>query len=125
MKRKCEAASVVTPNPSDTEEELDTATAPPPEKRMFAVCAFAAADKLQDDADAAINLSITPPPEESRTAGLLENPGLLERINEVASEIYPNGPMQRESVIMRANRDGYTSKSDLDATALPRAEEPQ
>lgn len=97
----------MTPNPSDTEEELDG----PPQKRMF-VRSFA--NHEDEDAQQPINLSFTPPPEEH--SQLLQNPGLLERINEVASEIYPNGPvsgLQRESVIMRANRDGTTSKASV------------
>lgn len=87
---------LVTPNPSDTEEELD---GPSPQKRMFE------------------NLSLTPPPEDTRRSGSpTVHSVLLERINEVASEIYPNGPVsgvQRESVIMRANRDGTTSKATV------------
>lgn len=116
--------TMVTPNPSDTEEELD---GPLPQKRMF-VCAFAAAvpdldDNEEHQQDEAVNLSITPPPEGGRCTRqplLLENPVLLERINEVASEIYPNGPasgLHRESVIMRANRDGTTSKATVLAAA--------
>lgn len=93
----------------------------PPQKRMF-VRAFAATGALSDHEDEAqqpVNLSLTPPPEEEQTihrqSSLLEDsPGLLERINEVACEIYPNGPvLQRESVIMRANRDGTTSKANV------------
>lgn len=112
--------TMVTPNPSDTEEELD---GPLPQKRMF-VCAFATVhgnDNEENPQDEAVNLSVTPPPEPPRQPLLLENPVLLERINEVASEIYPNGPapgMHRESVIMRANRDGTTSKATDLAAAV-------
>lgn len=59
-----------------------------------------------------MNLSCTPPPEVHVGESLLQAPGILERINAVASEIYPNGPV-RESVIMRANRDGTTSKASV------------
>lgn len=129
LKRKCEglvsaAGGLVTPNPSDTEEDSE---APPPQKRMF-VRAFAATTESEEDEEVQHenNLSITPPPEEH--GRLLRNPVLLERINEVASEIYPNGPasgLQRESVIMRANRDGTTSKANVQETAerLERGEE--
>lgn len=121
LKRKCESvvltAGIVTPNPSDTEEELD---APPPQKRMY-VRAFAAAVASDDDS-CPVNLSIAPPSPASLEGHrqspplLLENPALLERINGMATEIYPNGPvagLQRESVIMRANRDGTTSKANV------------
>lgn len=123
LKRKCDDRSTSVPSPvTSGGEEDETGESSSPEKkknRMF-VCAFAA-EKRHEQFEA-VNLSLTPPPEpESRVTPLLDHPVLLERINEVASEIYPNGPagMQRESVIMRVNRDGTTSKTQVSTATSP------
>ncbi|GAB0095226.1 Krueppel-like factor 10 [Sergentomyia squamirostris] len=100
LKRKLESTlpikGIVTPNPSDTEDDSDL----PPRKRHYA-------------REASFTTSLTPPPSEDEDTRefRITKEDLISRITEAANEIY--GPenvlqqqQQRASVIMRASRDG-------------------
>uniref|UniRef100_A0A1B0D6Y4 C2H2-type domain-containing protein n=1 Tax=Phlebotomus papatasi TaxID=29031 RepID=A0A1B0D6Y4_PHLPP len=105
LKRKLESVlpkGIVTPNPSDTEDDSDL----PPRKRQYA-------------REQSFTTSLTPPPSEDEdTREFRLTKDFISRITEAANEIY--GPetatlqqqQQRASVIMRANRDG-TVKPEL------------
>lgn len=119
LKRKLQATGLVTPQPSDTEDESDLT---PPRKRTLLTTT------VDFNEVEPINLSFTPPPDDE-TSGytsmgaddklttMNSSAALFNRINAVASELYPNSnntavsmpQQQRLSVIMRANRDGTTT----------------
>ncbi|XP_059618318.1 Krueppel-like factor 10 isoform X2 [Phlebotomus argentipes] len=99
LKRKLESVlpkGMVTPNPSDTEDDSDL----PPRKRHYA----------REQSFAA---SLTPPPSEDEDTRefRLTKEDFISRITEAANEIYGQEnalqqQQQRASVIMRASRDG-------------------
>uniref|UniRef100_A0A1L8DCY9 Putative cabut n=1 Tax=Nyssomyia neivai TaxID=330878 RepID=A0A1L8DCY9_9DIPT len=112
LKRKLESVlhkGIVTPNPSDTEDDSDL----PPRKRHYA-------------REQSFTTSLTPPPSEDEDTRefRLTKEDVISRITEAANEIYGQENMlqqqqQRASVIMRASRDGTVKPERLQPQCEP------
>lgn len=87
---------LVTPNPSDTEDESDL----PPRKRMYARDSFNFVEKSAS--------SFTPPPEDLSFSSN----------DAFRSSTLSESPVQRVSVIMRVNKDGTCTSAAASETAL-------
>lgn len=103
---------LVTPNPSDSEEDFDL----PPRKRMYARISFHLAEEEQQQQLP----SFTPPPEDS-SSSCSDDSSTSSACDLSSSKV------QRVSVIMRANRDGTATPASVNefTTTTPQVIQPK